>query len=308
MDKTEYMNALRQALEGLPAEVIEETMWGYERKFIDAMVAGRSEEEIAASLPRPSLVAAQKKTSVRYEEVKRDFSLGNVASLFISLIGLLVFNLFMLIPATVYFCLLFATYVCALAFYGVGIGITAASLSGVPQFNFDIPVHGRVVVAGSDVQMRRHQHAGNVRVDISPAGIIVDDDSDADDIVDDADNSRSTTVTIVSTPAASKTAVVAAPAASAPAAPAAASIGGSAVAPAIASAGSAADESKVRVNVGNHVKHHHIWEGLGLLFGGILLFLFALFMTRYTFIGFKNYLQWNISLLKLPAAARASAA
>ncbi len=136
MDKTEYMNALRQALEGLPAEVIEETMWSYERKFIDAMVAGRSEEEIAASLPRPSLVAAQKKAGVRYEEVKRDFSLGNVASLFISLIGLLVFNLFMVIPATVYFCLLFATYVCSLAFYGVGAWTSGGYAVDITQATF----------------------------------------------------------------------------------------------------------------------------------------------------------------------------
>uniref|UniRef100_UPI00374D8CC3 DUF1700 domain-containing protein n=1 Tax=Undibacterium sp. TaxID=1914977 RepID=UPI00374D8CC3 len=198
MNKTEYMNTLRQALEGLPAEVIEETMWTYERKFIDAMVSGSSEEEIAASLPKPSLVAAQKKTGVRYAEVKKEFSLGNIASLFISLLGLLVFNLFMIIPATVYFCLLFAAYVCSLAFYGIGIGITAASLSGVPQFKFDIPAHSHVIVAGSDVATHRH-YAGNVRVDISPSGIIVDDGSDTGDSVEDDDIRGGTTVTIDST-------------------------------------------------------------------------------------------------------------
>ena len=76
MNKTAYMNALRQALDGLPAKVIEDTMWEYERKFTDAMVAGKSEEEIAAGLPKPELLAAQKNASTRYEALKTKFQPG----------------------------------------------------------------------------------------------------------------------------------------------------------------------------------------------------------------------------------------
>ncbi|MES2102875.1 MAG: DUF1700 domain-containing protein [Pseudomonadota bacterium] len=291
MDKTEYMNALKQALDGLPADTIETTMWAYERKFVDAMVEGRSEEEIAAGLPKPSLVAAQKKTGLRYEEVKKDFSAGNVAGLFISLIGLLVFNLFMIIPAIVYFCLLFASYISALAFYAVGIGVTAASLSGVSQFNFDIPVRDHVIVSDSGVRIHGDR-MGSVHVDISPSGIIVDDD--------DATVTLGSYDTEVDLPAGQ---AAASHTDSTPAAAPAAKTASAASAP--AAAGSSAENQKIRVNVGNHVQGRHVWEGLALLLGGIALFLFCLFMTRYTFIGFKHYLQWNVSLLKLPTTVQA---
>lgn len=290
MDKTEYMNALRQALEGLPAAAIEETMWAYERKFLDAMVAGRSEQEIAAGLPQPSLVAAQKKASVRYEEVKENFSLSNMAGLFVSLIGLLVFNLFMIIPAAVYFSLLVATYVAALALYVAGIGITAASLSGVSQFNFDIPAASHVMADESDVRIHRHRHTGSVRVDISPAGIMVEeDDSPASVAADKKATGQSSATASASLP----------PVPSAPPVPA---VPAAESKPATAS--NAGDTSNIHVNVGNHVQGYHVWKGLALLLGGIALFLFSLFMTRYTFIGFKHYLQWNVSLLKAPLAAR----
>lgn len=38
--------------------------------------------------------------------------------------------------------------------------------------------------------------------------------------------------------------------------------------------------------------------GLGLVLGGIVLFLIAIVVTRYTFIGAKRYLQMNLSLLR----------
>lgn len=38
--------------------------------------------------------------------------------------------------------------------------------------------------------------------------------------------------------------------------------------------------------------------GLGMVLGGIVLFLLSLVITRYTFIGIKRYLQMNMSLLK----------
>ncbi|HWJ93864.1 MAG TPA: DUF1700 domain-containing protein [Telluria sp.] len=38
--------------------------------------------------------------------------------------------------------------------------------------------------------------------------------------------------------------------------------------------------------------------GLGMVLGGIVLFLLSLVVTRYTFIGIKRYVQMNISLLK----------
>ena len=38
--------------------------------------------------------------------------------------------------------------------------------------------------------------------------------------------------------------------------------------------------------------------GLGMVLGGIVLFLVSLVVTRYTWVGLKRYLQMNRSLLK----------
>ena len=43
MTKTDYMNALKLALQDLPGDIQEELLWTYEGKFIDGMVAPTAE-------------------------------------------------------------------------------------------------------------------------------------------------------------------------------------------------------------------------------------------------------------------------
>lgn len=254
MDKTEYMTSLRQELEGLPAEVIEETMWSYESKFIDALLAGRSESEIAASLPQPRLLAAQKRASLRFQNAKKNVNPGNLAHLLVALLGVLVFNLFMILPAMFYSVILFASYLSSLALYFVGIVMLAASLSGVQQMQIDLPVHRT-----GYVQEANAEHAGsNVRVEISEQGIVVDDDADVESAL-----VREQDLQVDRKP----------------------------------------DHKVVHIHIANQLTQVDFWHGLGFLLGGIALFLLCLCMTRYSFIGFKNYLRWNLSLLRLPAAA-----
>ncbi|MFZ6875260.1 DUF1700 domain-containing protein [Undibacterium sp. Di27W] len=283
MNKTAYMNALRLALEGLPAAVIEETMWAYEAKFVDAMVAGKSEEEIAAGLPKPELVAAQKKTSTRYQALKSNFSLGNIAGLLVALIGLMIFNLFMLIPAVVYFSLLCTGYLFALGMYVAGIGITAASLSGVDQFSFDVPV--------GQHHMHRHREGKfmknhNVRVDVSETGIQIDGEK-----LKDAEQSASS-VSVPATPAAS--AIVSAVTPVTPIAPV------TPVKPVTPVSTQAEHHSdSLHIELGNQFSGTKLLSGLGLLLGSIALMMLSMFLTKYTFIGFKHYLRWNLSQLQL---------
>lgn len=270
MNKTDYMNTLRQELEGLPADVVEDTMWAYEGRFVDGLVAGRDESAIAASLPAPHIVAAQKRASLRYQDLKKNVNPTNVASLLVALLGVLVFNLFMIIPAIVYSTMLFATYLGSLAFYVVGIVMTATVLSGVPQINLSIPSHHSQRVNGVLDEGFSHRHHGNVKVDITSTGITVNDE-DQEDVASNA----------VTSTAASPTASAS-----------------------VTETGKVAEEnSAVHVRIGNHLKSVHIFHGLGFLFGGIALFMLCLFMTKYTFIGFKNYLRWNISLLRPPVTA-----
>jgi len=282
------MNALRQALEGLPASVIEDTMWEYERKFIDAMVAGKSEEEIAAGLPKPELLAAQKKASTRYQALKSNFSLGNIAGLLVALIGLMIFNLFMLIPAVAYFSLLCSAYIVALVMYVAGIGITAASISGVEQFSFDVPV-GRHHVHHRDDSYRTHKH--NVKVDVTEAGILIDGEKQ-----DERDQTAASASVATVTAASASTASVA----SATSAESAAS---SASASVTRTVSTESQSEKLHIELGNHFSGTKLFSGLGLLLGSIFLMMFIMFVTKYTFIGFKHYLRWNLSQLHLGHAA-----
>lgn len=294
MDKTAYMNALRLALEGLPASVIEETMWTYERKFVDALVAGQSEEEIAASLPKPELVAVQKKASSKYQALKSDFSLGNIAGLLVALMGLMIFNIFMLIPAITYFSLLCSAYILALGMYVVGIGMTAASISGVEQFSFELPA--------SKHQVHRHEERKrmknhNVRVDVTETGILIDgeDIKESDETVSTIAASRSVSASTATTPVSATTPVT-------PISPATSATPPSPPSPPAMQSAEHHSEN-LRIEVGNHFSGKKLFTGLGLLLSSIILMMLSMFITKYTFIGFKHYLRWNLSQLHLGHAA-----
>ncbi|MFZ6751062.1 DUF1700 domain-containing protein [Undibacterium sp. Ren11W] len=254
MNKTEYMNMLKQELSGLPSEVIEDTLWSYEAKFVDAMVAGRDENEIVASLPKPHLIAAQKRSALRYQALKENVRPSNLASLLVALLGVLVFNFLLLLPAIIYSSLLFSAYIGSLVMYVAGIAITAASLSGAPQINFDIATPRHFALSG-ELTEGDTQHRSGVLVDISPAGIVVDDLNLETDL--------------------GKLNIA---------------------------AGNRDEDSILHVGIGNHLNQAQLLPGIGWLLGGICLWMLCLLMTKYSFIGFKNYLRWNISLLQLPRA------
>ncbi|MFZ6816305.1 DUF1700 domain-containing protein [Undibacterium sp. Rencai35W] len=293
MNKADYMNSLKQALEGLPAIVIEETMWDYEAKFVNAMMEGRTEEQVAASLPSPQLVAAQKRSKQRLDAFKQQASPSNLAALFVSLIGVMVFNFFMIIPAMVYASMLFTAFVASMVFYVAGIVITAGSLSGVEHFKVNMPSHRYEVMMddGDDVRIHSRSNDG-FKVDISSSGIVVE----GQEKIQEKAQGKNLEKTPVS--AASASASASATTAGNPVAIAV--LGGAEVASASVST---VAPGRVEVNVENKLRHYNAIQGIGILLGGIVLSLLSLLMTRYTFVGFKNYLQWNISLLRIPANA-----
>lgn len=268
MNKTEYLQALRQALDGLPATVIQETVWEAEASFADAIASGKSEEEAAASLPKPELVAARKKASNHYQALKHNFTVGNIASWLVALIGLMVFNLFMFIPAVVYFSLLCSSYVVALSLYVAGIGVTAASLSGVDHFSIDVPYQSHHAIRhGHHKVMSNLQHE-NVRVDITESGILIDGEKASPD-TEVAEAAGFIKVD-------SNTAAGSLPAS-------------------VVEAG----KKELHIEVGNHFHVSKALMGIGMIIGSVLLLMLSMFMTKYTFIGVRNYLRWNLLQLHL---------
>lgn len=175
MNKTEYMNTLAQELQGLPEMIVTETIAYYEKQFADGIAAGKTEVEIAEKLANPRLVAAQKRANVRFQNLKSDFSVGNIFTLFVAMIGVVVFNFFMLIPAFIYGAFLFAAYLCSLVLYGAGIVVFAASVSGVSQMEFKLPHHHHRLHGNHTYSQYQHNEK-NVTINLSENGIEVDKD------------------------------------------------------------------------------------------------------------------------------------
>lgn len=172
MNRTEYMNTLQHELQGLPKSVIDATLSSYQQKFQDGLAQGLSETEISQKLANPRLVAAQQRANTRFQNLKGNFGPGNVFGFFVALIGVVIFNFFMLIPAVLYGVFLFCAYVGSMALYLSSTVMIAASLSGVPAMEFKLPGH-HSYSHHQESRGFRHSHMGSVTVDISDSGVQV---------------------------------------------------------------------------------------------------------------------------------------
>jgi uncharacterized membrane protein len=146
MTRVSYLVALRTALAGAPADVAEQAYNDTDRLFAEGAAAGRSEAEIAQALPDPRKAAAQAKAAASGAAFAQTKSVPNLWRLFIALLGLAIFNLFMVIPAIVFTAFLTAFYAVAFACYVAGIAVTASGVSGVDDVVFDrdspVAIHG----------------------------------------------------------------------------------------------------------------------------------------------------------------------
>lgn len=190
MNKTEYINLLQHEMQDLTQVTQDRLMRETQAKFEAGRAEGKSEAEVCDKLPHPRVLAAQARASARFQTLKRDFSVGNFFGLLIALIGLMIFNLLMIIPAFAYGIFLFATYVGSLAVWIAGVGVLAASMSGVPEVQFKAgPFHSHTHNhRGYDV---KHFGTRNVRVDIGERGITIDKEGARETleaIADNADN------------------------------------------------------------------------------------------------------------------------
>ena len=169
MSKQEYLDALRSALSGLPPETIAKTLAYYEQRFIDGMVAGQSEAEIAQELDSPRKIAMTLRANVHLSAFENHKTPAALVRMLVSLVGLAIFNLIMVVPAMVFGSLLFALYVCALTFYLGGVAITASGLSGQNELALQGPLRQLIVHADSDGS--DNEDAMEARLSISSMGV-----------------------------------------------------------------------------------------------------------------------------------------
>ena len=188
MGKLEYLDALKRAMLGLPPELQAKTLAWYEQRFVDGMAAGRPEAEIARELDDPKKVALTLRANTHMTAFTEQKNPANLVRMLVSVLGLLIFNLFMVIPAAVFGALLAALYVSAFALYVGGIAITASGLAGANELVLDGPLRH---VMGGDVDDGRR-----TRVSIGETGIEVTQDkapdtgADAGNDSDEESNSR----------------------------------------------------------------------------------------------------------------------
>lgn len=259
MGKLEYLDALKRAMGGLPPETQAKTLAWYEQRFVDGVAAGRSEASIADELGDPRKIAVTLRASAHMEAFKETKSPANALRMVAAGIGLLVFNLFMAIPAAVFASLLVAVYGTALGFYVSGIAITASGLAGANELVLNNPLHRiEVLESGERREIRENMRT---RVSIGKQGIHVYEDDAPQAMDEPEEEARSTAV--------------------------------------IRRAEKVADAGiQITTDMDGESRTTQTFFGLAMVLGGILLFLLSLVLTKYTFIGLRRYLKMNLSLLK----------
>jgi uncharacterized membrane protein len=187
MGKLDYLDALKRAVLGLPPELQAKTLAWYEQRFVDGMAAGRPELDIERELDDPKKVALTLRTSTHMHAFEAQKNPANLVRLLVSSVGLLIFNLFMVIPAAVFGSLLAALYAGAFAFYVGGIALTAGGLAGANELVLDGPLR-HVIDGDADEGVR-------TRVSIGETGIEVSQDRPLEpDVAPNADGSEGSRV------------------------------------------------------------------------------------------------------------------
>ncbi|KQQ97484.1 DUF1700 domain-containing protein [Massilia sp. Leaf139] len=182
MGKLDYLDALKRAMLGLPPELQAKTLAWYEQRFVDGIAAGQPETEIAAELDDPKKVALTLRANAHMSAFAQQKNPANLVRLFVSVLGLLIFNLFMVIPAAVFGSLLAALYACAFALYVGGIAITATGLAGANELVLGGPLREIINDIGGEIGNENVR----TRVRIDERGVEVSSEAEAGGDVDGA--------------------------------------------------------------------------------------------------------------------------
>jgi uncharacterized membrane protein len=268
MGKLDYLAALKRAMSGLPARAQAKTLAYYEQRFIDGLAAGMSEEEISSDLDDPKKIAMTLRSNTHLDAFAAKRNPANAARVLVSALGLAIFNLFMLVPGIVYAALLATMYACSVGFYLSGVVITGSGLSGAneaviagPLRHFVLDDDGEDAMDNMQTVFRFGTNGINVFQEKIPetAGSAAALATDVD--IDSKSGSRSER--------------------------------------ALRRAEQVAEygfRTYTDMDAGSRTTQAIF--GIGLVLGGIVLFLLSLVVTRYTLIGIRRYIEMNISLLK----------
>ncbi|WP_295992292.1 DUF1700 domain-containing protein [Rugamonas sp.] len=259
MNKLEYLDALKQAMSGLPPDTIAKTLAYYEQRFIDGVAAGRRENDVAAELDEPRKIAITLRANRHLSEFEQKRSPRNLLRMLMSLIGLAIFNLFMVIPAAVYAALLMTVYALAFSFYIAGVAVTASGLSGVNELVFEGPLHSLVDFDRDHDRSDDHDARMQTRLSIGDGSVrLHEETAPAGDAASDGKH-----VKLLQR---------------------AEAMGGGSL--------------LISADDGNDARATQTAIGLAMVLAGILVALLSVVLTRYTVTAIKRYVAMNFSLLR----------
>jgi len=265
--KLDYLDALKRALMGLPPDVQAKTLAWYEQRFVDGAAVGRSEQDVAKELGDPRDVALTLRTNAHFAQLShKPAPTSSVARTVVSGFGLLVFNLFMLIPAAVFASLLMALYMSAFGVYVSGIAVTASGLAGSNELVLSAPL-SRLEITNDDdpsetqTRVSIGEHGIQVYEEPVPRPDLRPDASDGGSASDSENRHQRSRVLR----------------------------GAEAVA-----------ERRIQIttDLDPDSRTTQVVLGCGLILGGIALFLLSLVFSKYTIAGIRRYVNMNMSLLR----------
>jgi uncharacterized membrane protein len=99
MTRDEFMTDLRTGLTGLRPQDIDDILADYQSHFSDGRAAGRSDQEIAASLGDPLRLARELRVEAGFRRWQADRSAGNLGGIIIALLGLATIDFLLILPA-----------------------------------------------------------------------------------------------------------------------------------------------------------------------------------------------------------------
>lgn len=147
MNKKEFLGRLSELIKDIPEDEKKDILFDYEEHFRIGLEKGRKEEEIAASLGDPKVIAKQSRASCILREAEKTTSVNNMMRAIFAAVGLGFFNLVIVLgPAIGLIGILVALFAVAFAITISGVAVFFGTLMG-PVFVWNIYIPFAAVVS-----------------------------------------------------------------------------------------------------------------------------------------------------------------
>jgi len=147
MNKKEFLGRLSELIKDIPEEEKKDILFDYEEHFRIGLEKGRKEEEIAASLGDPKVIAKQSRASCILREAEKTTSASNIMRAIFAAVGLGFFNLVIVLgPAIGLIGILVALFAAAFAITVSGAAVSLGTLLG-PVFAWNVYIPFAAVVS-----------------------------------------------------------------------------------------------------------------------------------------------------------------